>query len=302
MSFNQKQNAGTEITGLDKHNLIDAYFDFCSAHYKSQYDENRVIVNLKLVTFPSECSGKAKEFDNSVNLGLDVMIYFNIGVYILSAIGFLGNILSLSIFCRPSFIADHHIAYYCIARSVYDKLMLIFCVIVSYHSGHTGVGTNLGRHGKNDLTESIVDNLLCLSLFGLFMPSEVGTSLLTLTLSFGRYCATAFPLTARVYSTHHNAKKATLVIVVITVLVPVTPFLPTYFLYGSGADCITFSKGPSSNDFLYYTIIWTGLVILLPWVLILIFTILSACKMQEAALNRQQMTSPNANKRGVNRG
>ncbi len=294
MSFNRKQNAEAEITRQDENDLIYAYFEFCSSHFKSKYEEYNVIMNVRLVAFPSQCTGKYKEFAESVNQGLDMLIYFNVIIYILALIGLVGNILSLSVFCRSSFIAAHHIAYYCIARSIYDISMLMFCVIVSYHRGHTDVSISYSIHERSDLPETYVDNLMCLALFGLFMPSELGTAYLTLTLSFGRFFSTAFPFKAMVYLTHRIAKRVTIVVVIITVLVPLCTFLPTYLLYGFGAECITFNRNPTGKHFLYFTIVWTCVVILLPWILVLSFTIVTGFKMQEAAVNRQQMMSGDA--------
>ena len=75
-----------------------------------------------------------------------------------------------------------------------------------------------------------------------------------------------------------------------TIVIPALIFTPNYLTSGLESDCLDFSQDPSSQAYLYFALPWTGLVILLPWIFILAFTVTTIWKLKQASLRRAQMT------------
>ena len=299
VTYSQKQTRGVQLTESDKSDLIDVYFEQCSTLYQSKFRKREVSIIIELVTYPGECEStdKNKIFDSIEKKVQKSRKTIRIIVYIVAGIGLVGNLLCISVFCRPSYIATYRISYYCIARSFSDCLMLIFCIISIYahdfEFGHKKDGDE--TYQSTDPIEDYLWILQCVFVFAGFMVSEICSALCTLAISIERLISVAFPLKAKVYLTHRIARRATFGVVCASVLIPLVFFLATYLPKGIdfGEECFNFISDQRSEEFLYFTSIWTGIVILLPWLSILIVTAITLSKLGQASRRRQEMTSAN---------
>ncbi len=298
--YSSKQARGVQHTESDQSDLIYAYFDHCSSVYKMKFEQQEVSIKLRLVTYPGECKQTDidKFINNIVSNTKNAREILKIIGYVVSSIGLLGNLLSLSVFCRPSFIAAYHISFYCIARSCYDILMLVFCILCNYNARlEFSSATSSDEDNYNSVPNiQYVIILQCAFVFAGFMTSEIGTALSTLAISIERLISISIPLKAKVYLTHRVARRVTFGVVCISISIPLGFFLYTYLQNDItfGKDCLKFSRDPSSTEFLYFTIIWMVIVILIPWFLILGVTVVTVKKLRAAAKKRQTMTSQNS--------
>ena len=134
VSYSKKQTTGVQITESDKDDLLNVYFDQCRPHYKEKFEQQEVSIKIHLVTYPGECKNTFDKIVNNVAMKTrDVGEKLRIVGYTITGIGLIGNLLCISVFCRPSYIATHRVSYYCLARSCSDNLMLIFCIISLYY-------------------------------------------------------------------------------------------------------------------------------------------------------------------------
>ncbi len=308
VSYSQKQTGGVQLTQSDKSDLIDVYFEQCSTIYQSKFEQQEVSIILKLVTYPGECKStdKNKLFDSIQRRVRESRKSLRIIGYIVSGIGLVGNLLCISVFCRPSYIATYRISYYCLARSCADCLMLIFCIISIYSHNfefaHKTVEDNAHKTGGDKTYQSIdpIEDYLwilqCVFVFAGFMVSEIGSALCTLAISIERLISVVFPFVAKAYLTHRTARRATFGVICASVLIPLVFFLATYVPKGIefGAECLNFVSDPTTTEFLYFTLIWTAIVILLPWFTILVVTAITLLKLRKASKRREEMTSPNS--------
>ncbi len=296
VSYSNKQTTGVQITESDKDDLLKVYFDQCSPHYKAKFEQQEVFIKIHLVTYPGECKNTFDRIVNKVAMKTrGVREKLRIVGYIIAGIGLIGNLLCISVFCRPSYIATHRVSYYCLARSCSDNLMLIFCIISLYYYALEFSF----KAGFDEVLESINEDkdylviLQCAFVFAGFMTSEISSALLTLAISVERLISVVFPLKSKTYLTRQLARRVTFGVICISVLVPLVCFLainvpvPVDF----GSECLKFNKDPTSAEFLYFTIIWTVVVVLLPWITILVVTAITLWKLREASKRRQQMTS-----------
>ena len=185
VSYSRKQNLGEQPTESDETDLVYAYFDHCSPLYRSRFEKKDMRVEIELVTFPGECHSTKynKEVENAIINNQDFLQHFNIAIYILASIGLVGNVLTLTVCCRPSFIADQHISYYVIARCIYDTLMLIYClVLVGFIGANLDVGSNTHEEYVDEMGKFFA-TFQCISFYVFFMTSELGTAFLTLIIS-----------------------------------------------------------------------------------------------------------------------
>ncbi len=291
VTFSKKQRLGEQPTESDKTDLVYAYFERCDSKYRSRYEEEKVTVEMLVVTFPGEChNAKAvKSKENDIVKYKHFRQYFQIVAYVLASLGLLGNLISLIVCCTPSFIADQHISIYVIARCIYDTFMLIYCIVRMADKGDDLSVLNVTHVDGQEF--GIVAYLQCISVFIFFMTSKLGTVLLTLVISIERYIAVQIPFKAKLYLNHRIAKFILIGVVCMTIVIPLIIFIPLYFTSGFGSACIGFSTNPSERQTLYFTLLWTGLVIVIPWLCVLVFTSLTLWKLKQASLARSQMTS-----------
>ncbi len=170
VSFSRKQALGEQLTEVDKTNLIHVYFELCSTLYQSKFEEQKVRVETQLVTFPGECQSTDtfKSTENEITKYKHFRCYFKIAVYILASIGLLGNLVSLSVCCRPSFIADQHISYYVIARCLYDTDMLIYCILRT-SLDEKDLIVSVPTNAKSfEVHETVHTKIQCISVFCVF--------------------------------------------------------------------------------------------------------------------------------------
>ncbi len=224
--YSTKQRRGDQLTESDTSALVHAYFDLCNSFYKSRFEKNEVSIKINLVTFLGECKNtdKLKTFHNTMTETHELSEIIKVVTYIVSSIGLIGNVLSLSVFCRPSFLAEFHIGYQCIARCCYDILMLVYCILSTYNSEIDFRDTIFGNEFSETKT---ITTIHCVSLFFCFMSSEIGTAFLTLAISFERLIAIIIPLKAKIYLNRRTAKKVTIGLVCLSILAPAGLFIYT---------------------------------------------------------------------------
>ncbi len=295
VSYSRKQNLDEQITDEDKTDLVYAYFQLCDTMYQSRFEQHEVTIDINLVTFPGECQNteRMKTGENAIVKYRGMRQHYRVAIYILLSVGLLGNLICLIVCCRPSFVEGQHISYYVIARCIYDTVMLIFCFLRAYAKGDELGFEPIDQVGDStEMSANIDVTIECISLFSCFMTSELGTVLLTLVISLERLLAVVFPFKAKRFLNHSNAKKATMAVVCITIVIPAALFIPNYMKSGWGMNCQDLNVKPdqSRKGLLYFTICWTGFVIFLPWLFILAFTVTTIWKLKKASIARRQMT------------
>ena len=287
------------MTESDKIDLIDVYFERCNTDFRSEFEKQEVRITIRLVTYTGECKNTDEKIvNNTARKTQGVREILRIVAFIIAGIGLIGALLSISVFCRPSYIAAHHISYYCLARSCSDCLMLVFCIITIYNP-HLEFSFKRDSDEKYESVD-LVDYMLvlqCVFVFVGFMISEIATALLTLAMSIERLVSIRFPLKSKVYLTSRLTRRVTFGVICISVLIPLAFFLATYLTNSIdyASECPKFSQDPSTVEFLYFSIIWAAVVILSPWGMILVVTVLTVLELRKAAKKRGTMTSPTNN-------
>ena len=285
-SIRQKQNKGIELSKMDKNILKEHYFEHCSSEYREKYQQHSVTVEMKLVNAPNQCKSALAQNIEALNQVGEYDRIIAITGFTITAIGFLGAILSLSVFCRPSFLARHHVGYLCIGRSVFDILMLIFCA-------QSGFGKFLYNSDQvESYGASNLRILRCGMFFVFFLFPEIGTMLFTLAISVQRLMAVAMPLKAKVYLNKKVDKKICIAVVCVSLAIPAICFVSMFFATDNYSTCILMDE---EEEFMYYfSIIWLAVFIALPWVTIIISTVLTLYYTVVARNRRNEMTSANS--------
>ncbi len=294
-----KQRSEKELTNSDKESLVGFYFDHCPSDHKDQYKQKYVIVDVKIALAAYMCDAAFFKFEQKLDNESHSVQSVAIAGYVIIAIGLLGALLSLSIYCRPSFLRQHHIGYICICRSVFDVFMLVYCILML----HFGRGETDAHHLYIDKpsgttnpygTESLVQ---CCAVFIFFMPSEIGTVLLTMALSLQRLIAVAIPFKAKVYLNSNVAKKTCAAVLCICVVVSVIFFTVVYTIANDNSlNCVLTAASQGIKDtFFIVSLVWSIIFVALPWLAIVVIAISTLYHLVIARRKRAQMAAANQN-------
>ncbi len=283
-NIRHKQNRGLKLNETDRNILREHYFEHCSPEYKERYYQNTVTVNMKLVSAPNECkSTVVMAFEALKQVQRYNKIFAVIGFTVI-AIGLLGAILSLAVFCRPSFLARHHVGYLCIGWSILDIFMLVYCA-------QSGFGQFLKDDHSGSYRESMLGIVRCGMFFVFFMVPEIGIALFTMALSIQRLFSVAFPLKAKVYLNKTVSKRICIAVVCISLAIPVICFVSLFAVSDFNLSCVLMD---ADEDFMYYfSIVWSVIVIILPWLSIILCTATTVYYLVVARKKRNEMQSEN---------
>ena len=295
----QKKKQGMPVEESDKNDLLDVYFEQCNDEYKLMFMNEQVDIEVDLVRFPSECRNEHNNMVRTLDNIRGISFYLKIVTFIFSAIGLISNLLGLSVFCRPSYMARYRISSYCIARCIYDILMLCFCIQRAQVIGkyrYLNLKRDSFKSAKNVLTyDSFNDTVHFVFFFVCYLPSSLGTVLLTLAMSLERLISTTIPMKAKVYLTHNVAKKVTIIVVFVTLVVALAIFIPISVITKMNMESLPFSIGNEYDTELtntVFTSVWSGVVMILPWLIMLVSTGKTLWEIKKARQKRAQMTSP----------
>ncbi len=296
VAYSKKQTRGLPLNETDNEHLVDVYYDHCGSKHKERVNRKQISLELNLVTFSGECRHVESKDAEGVRIKGKETLDTEIIVYCFSSIGFIWNVIALSIFCRPSFVRKHHISYYCIARCVYDILMLIFCVQRASFSSHKLVTLDVRQTTESDFKTLNAGPYVYTVHFALyascFLPSDLGTILLTLAISIERLISVVVPLKAKSYLTHSVARKVTIGIVLLAVFLPGVCSIVIYFIKDNSSENYLELENQS---FMYFTIVWTVVVIFIPWVIMLVSTGKTILALYAAKKKREEMASAASN-------
>ncbi len=291
-SIRQKQAGGDELSESDKDTLREHYFEHCSAKHEARYRQNTIKIHVQLVSAPHQCQSsgfdKFNALKDSEQKGSTA---FAVVAFVITAVGILGAGLSLSVFCRPSFLSRHHVGYLCIERSIFDILMLVYCVQTGF-----GLGKILHRRDADDsmiINSRIITEIQCIASFVLFMPSEIGTMLLTLAISVQRLMAVAAPLKAKVYLNKSVAKK--ICIAVLCICVVISAICAVLVLAANNFKPTCMITDIDMDLMFYFSIAWSIIIIAVPWLIIIIVTISTLYHIVASRRKRNELTSENPN-------
>ncbi len=285
-ALRSKQNQGTVLSEMDENKLSQYYFRRCSAKYEEKYRENSISVEMRLVAIPSQCKSAFVEdylVLNQVQKPKDIV---RIVGFTVTALGLLGAILSLSVFCRPSFLARQHLGYLCIERSIFDIFMLVYCA----QTGFTYDISSDQLRGT-ERPPKAVETVQCCMFFIFFLPSEIGTMLVTLFIALQRLLAVAIPFKAKVILNSGVTKVLCLVILCVYVIVPVICFVVFYVASDFNPSCMIMR---TDKAFLFnFLLVWSVIFISVPWLTIVSVNIATLYHIVVARRRRNELTATN---------
>ncbi len=294
LSLRQKQNRGNQLSDLDQDTLREHYFQYCSSDYEAMYRQNSITLDFLLVSSPNQCDSFVKQKIVSLMEAGESEKVFQIIGYTITVIGILGSLLSLSVFCRPSFLARHHVGYLCIIRSIFDIFMLVYCALSGFIERETDFTLIAEtQDAKETFSPSKYGLLQCCSFYIFFMSSEIGVMLITLALSVQRLLAVAIPLKAKVYLNKRVAKKLCVIVVCMCVVIPAICFVMIYIATDFNPSCYITD---AHTDFMFhFLIVWSTLFITLPWLTIILITSLTIYYVVISRKKRNELTEMNPN-------
>ncbi len=288
-----KQKNEIELLESERDMLVEYYFEHCPSDYETKYRQKSIVVDVRVVLANYLCSAAFKQVGESLENTSNSSKIAGIVGYTIVAVGLLGALLSLSVFCRPSFLEQHHIGYMCIGRSVFDVFMLVYCtLLLHYRDDENDISIGVPSGSQDAIgAKGILD---CCAFFVLFMPSEIGAVLLTAALSTQRMIAVAMPFKAKVYLNSSVAKKICAAVICVCVLVPAICFV---VLFTGSNDpnrmCALFSI--NIDIVFYFSLVWSAVFVVLPWIVIVTMTSLTACHLVAARKTRARMATANQN-------
>ena len=290
-----KQRDNQELSKIEATTLIEYFFDHCSNDYETRYRNKEVVVNVRIV--PLYCDPVFIEVGEMLQEKTKASEPVVLVGYVISSIGLLGAILSLSAFCRPSFLQQHHIGYLCIGRSVFDICMLAYSTLQLYFRDDVLDDVSV-KVASASTTETDVKNIVrCCAFFLLCMPAEIGTVLLTMALSLQRMIAVTWPFKAKVYLNSTVAKKIIIAVVCVSIIVPIVSFVILFATsrgtIGHDYMCALFSIEKDVG--FYFSIAWSCIVIAVPWIIIVGLTAVTMYQLAKARRNRARMAASNQN-------
>ncbi len=271
---------GMAITSADEDILKEIFLEQC---YMPEVEEGLLetipenhLFDIRSVSVPDQC--KRRKFKDFLITESEFNIIYNVGVAF-SGAGIVGSILLFSALLGKEFCQNHNISPLLALQVAFNICLLGMCFKKNYEHIADFSQDHIGSISRS-----------CLVGLYFFTMTSAGTVQVMFAIAIERWYAVAHPFSHRVTCNMKFNSKISAFIITTSNLLAILIVLLAYFFEFTGM-CKLSVQGDVLLAGAIFSIIWSVLLCVIPWLFIFVFTGLTGWKLVRLAQARRRMTS-----------